>query len=744
MKTQGGNTDNLMLPVTEALVNEQVALAFELGLNVLVLDFETFYGTGYSLSNKGMTYDGYCFDDRFQAITCGFIEVNSVTRTFNVGVLNGRKALEDALKRALENKLVLTSHNNFFDAMVIYRLVSAEVRAILPRLRWACTQMLAKQFHPQERHSLAKLATRYKLPDKGKEVENAFNKRREHFTPAQTKAYVQYCLHDCAICLALFVAMYSRLTNKQKFLIAWHHWMYIGPQLTIDAPRLRLYEEKLIEEHKQRLLSLADDIATEDVLEKWREKEHDLCCDGDAEFGQTILEKYKLDYVSAELNSAEKFANILRWLGVDPPMKVSKTTGKKSYAFNKSTKEFTDLMEHDDELVCTVVAARLGIKSSILRTRTRRLIEMAERTEAHTGTPWAMIAISYYGALTGRGSGTNSMNPQNLTRGSELRKALTVPPGYKVVVADSSNIEMRIAHCIARQTDTIQRVRNGEDLYCWFAGKHIFNEVIEKVDKPKSEWTKEDKSADEKRFVGKVAMLSLQYGAGPLAFQRMLWAQRRLRKDEDFCKLVVQAFRSAHPQLRSFTTVIMEAVLAGMAARQSGEICATPYATYDVCEVDGVTPVLNFHDQNRARMSQLRYPNLIKDDVLGYLYGELKQGYWVEIVDEENGDSWFKFESDKEGEWWPTQRIYNGGLLENICQTTANVVLTDVIFNVFKKYGAYPALQVHDELVYVVKEELAEKFKTALLKEMCMVLPWWPALPLGAEAGVADNYGGAK
>ena len=57
---------------------------------------------------------------------------------------------------------------------------------------------------------------------------------------------------------------------------------------------------------------------------------------------------------------------------VTPPMKQSKTNPeKKIFAFAKTDKAFTALLEHDDPMVQAIVAARLGHKSTLEETRTR-------------------------------------------------------------------------------------------------------------------------------------------------------------------------------------------------------------------------------------------------------------------------------------------------------------------------------------------------------------------------------------
>jgi DNA polymerase len=62
------------------------------------------------------------------------------------------------------------------------------------------------------------------------------------------------------------------------------------------------------------------------------------------------------------LMSNQKFAERLVEYGVAPPMKISPTTGKMTYAFSKTDEEFKALLEHDNVTVQAIVAARLGVK----------------------------------------------------------------------------------------------------------------------------------------------------------------------------------------------------------------------------------------------------------------------------------------------------------------------------------------------------------------------------------------------
>jgi DNA polymerase I-like protein with 3'-5' exonuclease and polymerase domains len=131
------------------------------------------------------------------------------------------------------------------------------------------------------------------------------------------------------------------------------------------------------------------------------------------------------------------FADLLRSYGVYPPTKISPTTGKATYALAKNDELFKALLEHPDERVQAVVAARLGAKSTLEETRTERLISIAKRGKLP-------VPLRYYAAHTGRWGGDDKLNLQNLPRKSKLKNAITAPEGYVIIDADSAQIEARV------------------------------------------------------------------------------------------------------------------------------------------------------------------------------------------------------------------------------------------------------------------------------------------------------------
>ena len=140
-------------------------------------------------------------------------------------------------------------------------------------------------------------------------------------------------------------------------------------------------------------------------------------------------------------------------------MKISPTTGKPTFAFAKTDIGFKDLLDHPDERVQILSAARVGNRSTIEETRTENFINIANRG-------LLPVPLKYSGAVVShRWSGGDGINMQNLPRTSELRRAIYAPSGFKIVVSDLSNIELRLAYWFSNSQDKVEQIRNGVDLY---------------------------------------------------------------------------------------------------------------------------------------------------------------------------------------------------------------------------------------------------------------------------------------
>ena len=408
---------------------------------IISLDAETFYDKDYSLSK--LTTEAYIRDPRFEVIGVS-IMVNDAGPFWFSGT---RKEIRDWLisRVALEGvdwkDALLLCHNTAFDAAILNWQLGIRPKGYLD------TMSMANALHGvNESVSLKSLAERYGLPDKGTEVLAALGKNRKDFTPEELEAYGEYCRKDAWLCRTLFDIMAERFSKAELKAIDVTIRMFAEPVLVLDKPLLEQHLLDVRAGQKASMTKLCDLLGhpgDEDSLKK-------------------------------VLNSNPQLAGLLQGLGVEPPMKISPTTGKETYAFAKTDEEFTALLDHEDPIVQAAVAARLGNKTSIEETRTKAFIEIAGR-----GT--FPFPLKYSGAsVSHRWSGFD-VNVQNLLRGGKLRQSIKAPPGYKIVAADLSNIELRLGLYMAMQDDKIDLIRAGRDLYMDI-GVPIFGKTYEEIE----------------------------------------------------------------------------------------------------------------------------------------------------------------------------------------------------------------------------------------------------------------------
>jgi DNA polymerase I-like protein with 3'-5' exonuclease and polymerase domains len=419
----------------------------------VVVDFETYYGDDYTLSK--MTTEAYVRDPRYETILCGF-KVGSQPGYWVDGC-----DVEKELKKLKLQGCAVIAHHAHFDGLILNHHYG-----VRPEF-WIDTLSMARAIHGTKGgNSLDKLAERHGLGAKGHEVVLAKGKRRADFTASELRAYGQYCVNDCELEYKLAKALGPHFQHSELNLIDSFIRMFTEPVFRLRVDALEEYAAELA---AQKLTLLVN-------------------------AGMRL----------EDLRSSDKFAEALRFLGVEPPMKVSPTTGRWTYAFAKTDPGMIELTEHPSEEVQALAAARLGAKSTINETRCQRLIEMASR-----GT--ACVYLNYYGAgQTGRASGGDKMNWQNFTRGGALRKAVYAPAGEVCVVGDSSNIEARVLDWLSGQEDQVEAYRmfdagKGPDIYCVMAQK-IYGRAISKKDDPVE------------RQMGKTTKLGLGYGMGDEKF----------------------------------------------------------------------------------------------------------------------------------------------------------------------------------------------------------------------------------
>ena len=624
-------------------------------MRVITIDFETYYSREYSLSK--MTTESYIRDPRFEVIGVG-IKVDNNPPDWYSGDDVGR-----FLNSLDYSKDAIVAHNTVFDGAIL-----SWVYGIKPKF-WFDTLSMARPFHHSTvGGSLKALANHYNLGQKGDEVIQALGKNRKDFSPQELDRYADYCLQDVNLTYKLYKKLKVRVPVSELIVIDQTIRMYTEPSIVLDRKVLEQHLHKVKEDKKKLIESLA-------------------------------LKGVSEERVKKALMSNQIFAKILETVGVEAPMKISLRTGKETYAFAKTDKEFTALLEHPDSKVQALVAARLGTKSTIEETRTENLIKVSDRGSLP-------ILLNYYGAHTGRFSGGDKLNLQNLPRNGAIRKAITVPKGKVLVACDSSQIEARMVAYIAGQDDLVQSFREGRDVYSEFATE-VYGKRVTKADKIE-------------RFVGKTCILGLGYGMGHVKFKATLALGQggiAVDIDENEARRIVNLYRQKNHKIVSLWHSCGHA-LTGMIAGSSGNICELlPY------DKDGITLPNGLKIKYHALRNTSNGFEYIAD---ARTFRKLAQKRI--LTGEQQKIDW--------------TRIYGGKVTENVVQALARIVVAEQMASIGQSYRV--AFQVHDEVIITTRENDLINARQLVEKQMSTAPRWAKDLPVACESGVGYNYGDAK
>ena len=606
---------------------------------MITIDFETYYSREYSLTR--LTTEEYVRDPQFQVIGVA-VKVNSEPAQWFSGDM--QETAEWLAQFDWGNHFVL-AHNAIFDAAILTWVFGQKPKAWLDTL-----SMARAMFGMTVGGSLAKLVEHFGLGVKGLEVNDARGLRREDFPPDQLAQYGEYCKNDVELTYKLYNEM-SSFPTIEKRLIDITIRMFSDPLLELDVDKL---ESHLVEvkERKEKLFVEAN--ITKEVL-----------------------------------NSSAKFAELLIANNVRPPIKISPATGKDTYAFAKSDGEFMALLEHPNETVQALVAARVGAKSTLEETRTERFISIARRGHIGGALRRLPIPLKYYAAHTGRWGGSDKVNLQNLpsrgTEGGKLKRCIVAPRGHVIIDCDSSQIEARVLAWLAGQNDVLNLFATKQDVY-----RHMASNIFSVYDI--------NKVTPEQRFIGKTTVLGAGYGMGGVKFQAQLSTMGK-NVDLDMCKFIIKQYRASNPNISKWW--------------------------------NHLTLALDFMMQNKE----------LDIDSVGLLTLEpftgislpngLMQNY-PELTRHSNGDYTYQTRMGP-------NKIYGGKVAENLCQAVARCIIGEQIVQIEKRYRV--VLTVHDAIACVVHEDEAHEARAYI--EECMRTPpaWAQGLPLDCESGMARNYG---
>lgn len=618
-------------------------------MEVLTLDFETYYDKEYSLSK--LTTEEYIRNPHFEIIMVG------------IRWPDGRKEIIDGTHLDIKHRFdevewgryAVLCHNTLFDGAILAWRFGVNPAA------WLDTLSMGRAMFGARNNSLASLAKRYGLEDKGTFVQNMMGRRRKDISPGEFQQYADYCLHDVELCHDLWHLMSngwydpSEGDNRGLFpiqelkLIDLHIRMFTEPMLRLNLPKLEAHLEEVLEQKA------------------------------------ALMRRVTVD--KAELMSNQKFAALLEELGVPPPMKVSPTTGRQTFAFAKTDPGMKDLLEHESPTVQALAAARLGVKSTLEETRTQRFINIANRD------PRFPVPLKYAYARTKRSSGGDGINLQNLpSRGNVgLKECIEAPPGWVLINCDSSNIEARMLAWWAGQDDLVQDFANGVDVYCKLAST-IFGRPITKAD------TKE-------RFLGKTVVLGCGYQTGAGKLQVTLKAAKpSVDMPAGECERIIHTYRDSVPKIVKLWSDGERAI----------------QAMYDNESMwFGREGVVRIEGKYGVRLPSGLYIS----------YPQLHRNF-------EGGRSRWRYKDDT-----GLVDIYGGKLVENVCQALARIIVMYQMLRIARKLPT--KLTVHDSVVALAPEEKVEPARAYVEECMRWVPDWAKGCPINCESGVGRNYGEA-
>ena len=600
------------------------------------MDFESYYSQTYSLSK--MTTEEYIRGEEFEVIGVAVKVNNEETQWFSGTKEKTRQFLEQF---DWGNSLAL-AHNAMFDAAILSWTFGIKPNA------WLDTLSMARAIHTIEvGGSLAALATYYNLGAKGTEVLDAKEKHRLDFTPEELQAYGSYCINDVELTYALFQELMQEFPTFELKLVDLTIKMFSEPVLELDTNVL--------------LAHLSDVQNKKEELMKWVEADRE------------------------QIMSNDKFAELLKTLNVDPPRKISATTGKEAWAFAKTDEGFKALLENENPVVQALASARLGVKSTIEETRTQRFLGIASRGVMP-------IPLRYYAAHTGRWGGDDKINMQNLGRGSRLKHAIRAPKGYQMVDCDSSQIEARTLAWLAGQEDLIDAFEKGEDVYKIMASA-IY--VKEEADITKDE-----------RFVGKTTILGAGYGMGSKKFGVQL-KTFGVEVEEDEASRIISVYRQTYPcipLLWKEAAKVLDAIL---------EDGTCGFGKEGVLYVEGKKGI------RLPNGLYIKYPNLRKQT-------------------NDDGKDEYVYDT-KRGRATIPNRIYGGKVVENVCQALARIIVGEQMLTIAKKYKV--VMTVHDAVACIIPDTEAQTGQEFVEMAMRMRPKWAQDLPLNCESGIGKTYG---
>lgn len=235
--------------------------------------------------------------------------------------------------------------------------------------------------------------------------------------------------------------------------------------------------------------------------------------------------------------------------GLRPPegWKLNKTANG-GYSSDKNTLKIMDMALEDESPPILKDVLELRKAQKFVGTYLDNFLALADPNDSdciHT-------TFNQTTADTGRLSSSNPVNLQNIpsrhAEGKQARAMFVARPNMSLVVADLSQVEVRVGCHYSQDPVMTEAFHNNRDMYVVMAAANNnmpYDELKARVDA-------DDDWAKTQRQIGKVQVLGLQYGMAPPKFRTHLRVETGIQVSHDEAKQLVASFDELYAGLHEW------------------------------------------------------------------------------------------------------------------------------------------------------------------------------------------------
>lgn len=515
------------------------------------------------------------------------------------------------------NGAIIFAHNAEFDQKACEKAIELGQLPPFKPARWICTRHMSKYFgYPGDLLGSA----RYLL---GQEISKAKREEAKGWTKKECLAdpgFVAYCQADASTC----------------------YW--IGTNLMYRFPAL-----------EERVSSLTRKFADNGIgFDKLRSEKGQQALDH-----ELVKLQSSIPWEGPSL-SLKEFASWCALNGIPKP----ETTNAKDARY------FSWASTYPEGAVITSKMSMIRKLRKMISTL--KNLELRIREDGRVSTP-----LNYWGAHTGRFSGSQGVNFQGLAKkelmGVNVMGFFTPAEGHCFIQFDFANIEPRVLLCLVKDDKTLAMIREGMDIY--EAHARMCGIYVE--DEPLSQGN------PELRQICKARVLGLGYGCGAKTFKDVASALTggKVRLSESEAQKIVADYRKQNPQIVKYWNELED-----IANRKVGD-----------------------HKIHLPSGRHLRF-EVIKHQPLTVEYIKGKG----------------------------TEKSWGAKLVENVTQAVARDLLADCLVKL-DDAGLKVLLHVHDSVIIECPKKDADKTISIIKEIACTPPDWMPEVPLEIDIRRCSN-----